>query len=48
MSNSVELPPTDGLCKGHDVNKWFPMIVADLSREELKKVHRDSEEAKSI
>lgn len=48
MSNSVELPPTDGLCKGHDVNKWFPMIVADLSREELKKVHRDSEEAKQI
>lgn len=48
MSNGVELPPSNGLCKGHDVNKWFPMIVAELTKEELKKVQQDSEEAKSI
>ena len=48
MRNDIELPPTDGLCKGHDVNKWFPMIVAELTKEELKKVQVDSAEAKSI
>jgi len=48
MSNDIELPPSDGLCKGQDVNKWFPMIVAELTREQLKQVHKDSEEAKAI
>ena len=48
MNNNFELPPSDGLCKGHDVNKWFPLIVAELTREELKKIQKDSEEAKSI
>ena len=48
MSNNTELPPINGLCKGHDVNKWFPMIVADMSKEELKAVQDNSAEAKSI
>jgi hypothetical protein len=48
MSDNLDAPPADGLCKGQDVNKWFPLIVADLTKEELKKIQRDSEEAKSI
>jgi hypothetical protein len=48
MERSVDSPPEDGLCKGHDVNKWFPLIVSELSKEELKKVHADSQEAKEI
>ena len=48
MSNENVLPPSDGLCKGEDVNKWFPIVYAELSKEEVKKITRDTQEAKQI
>jgi WhiB family transcriptional regulator, redox-sensing transcriptional regulator len=48
MSHDYDEPPTEGLCKGQDVNKWFPLLGAEFTREEIKQAQRDAQEAKSI
>lgn len=48
MNHDYDEPPRDGLCKGHDVNKWFPLIVAELTKDEIRKAQADAQEAKSI
>lgn len=48
MSHDYETPPSNGLCKGQDVNKWFPLIFSELTREEILKINLDTQEAKEI
>ena len=45
MSQNYDAPPTDGNCKGHNVDKWFPIIEKGLPREQWLKFRADTKEA---
>jgi len=38
-------PPSDGNCKGHSVDKWFPIIEKGLPREQWLRFRTDTKEA---
>lgn len=41
-------PPTDGNCKGHDVEKWFPIIEKGLPRGQWEKYKANTKEAVAL
>ena len=45
MLQNYDAPPADGNCKGHDVDKWFPVIEKGLPREQWLKFRADIKEA---
>jgi hypothetical protein len=42
---NYDAPPAEGNCKGHDVDKWFPVIEKGLPREQWLKFRADTKEA---
>ena len=45
MLQNYDSPPSDGNCKGHNVDKWFPVIEKGLPREQWDRYKADMKEA---
>jgi hypothetical protein len=45
MTSKFDEAPRNGLCRGHDTNKWFPVFGPSPTKEERKKNERDTAEA---